>query len=70
MVFAIQQPFKDKLENLQKQHIILSLGVDQTSEKYKNLVLIAEPIEKRRLCLNQVSLHQVFITPVYSSLTH
>ena len=43
MVYVLQKQFKDELDWLQKQQIIVHLGEDDTSEWCKSFVLVSKP---------------------------
>ena len=57
--YALQKPFEEELEQLQKQDIITPLGMGETVEWCKNSVLVPKPNGKVRLCLNPARLDQV-----------
>ena len=70
MAYALQQTFKDDLDELQKQQIIVSLAVDKTPEWCNTFVLMPKPNRKVRLWLEPTRLNQALIMPVYSSASN
>ena len=69
MAYALQKPFKEELECLQKMDIITSLGVDESAEWCNSFVLVTKANGKVRLCLDLVRLHQVLIGPIHRGPT-
>ena len=69
VAYALQKPFKDELEWLQKLDISTSLGVDETAEWCNSFVLVPKANGKVRLCLDQVRLNQALIRPVHRGPT-
>ena len=61
VAYALQKPFKDKLDWLQKLDIITPLGIDKTVEWCNSFVLVPKANGKARLCLNPVRLNQALI---------
>ena len=51
VAYALQKPFKEELECLQKIDIIIQLGVDETGEWCNSFVLVPKANSKVRLCL-------------------
>ena len=65
VAYALQKPFKDELDWLQKLDMITPLGVDRTVEWCNSLVLVPKAKHKVRLCLDPVWLNQALIRPVH-----
>ena len=63
MAYALQKPFEEELERLQKQDIIVPLGVDKTSEWCNSFDLVPKANGKVRLCLDPAQLNQALIRP-------
>ena len=64
VAYILQEPLMEELDRLQKQLIIVSLGVDQTSEWCNSLDLVPKVNGKAWLCLDQARLNKVLIRPV------
>ena len=56
VVYALEEPFKDELDWLQKLYIITQLGVDETAEWCNSLCVSTQSNGKVRLCLDPVRL--------------
>ena len=69
VAYALQKPFKEELECLQKMDIIIPLGVDELAEWCNSFVLVPKANGKVRLCLDPVRLHQVLIRPIHRGPT-
>ena len=67
VAYALQKPFKDELDWLQKLDIIIPLWVDETLEWCNSFVLVPKTNGKVRLCLDPVRLNQALIRPVQRS---
>ena len=52
VAYALQKPFKEELECLQKMDIITPLGVDEMAEWCNRFVLVPKANGKVRLCLD------------------
>ena len=65
VAYALQKPFKDELDWLQKLDIMTSLGVDKTAEWCNSFELVPKANSKVRLCLDPVRLNQALIRPVH-----
>ena len=65
MVYALQKPFWEELEMLQKQDRTSPLGVDKISEWCNSFELVPKANGKVRLCLDQACLNQVLIRPIH-----
>ena len=65
VAYALQKPFKEELECLQKMDIITPLGVDETSEWCNSFVMVPKANSKVRLCLDPVQLNQALIRLVH-----
>ena len=65
VAYALQKPFKEELEHLQKMDIITPLGVDETSEWCNGFVLVPKANGKVRLCLDPAQFNQVLIRLVH-----
>ena len=66
---VLQKPLKEDLEWLQKQQIIVPLGVDEKSEGHNSFVLVPKANGKFRLCLDPVQLNKVLIRPIHRGPT-
>ena len=60
---------KEELERLQKQQIIVPLGMDETSEWCNSFVLISKVNCKERLCLDAARLNEALIRSVHRGPT-
>ena len=69
VAYALQKPFKDELEWLQKLDIITALGIDGTVERCNSFVLVPTANGKVRLCLDPGRLNQALIRPVHRGPT-
>ena len=69
VVYALQKPFKEELECMQKMDIITPLGVDEMVEWCNSFVLIPKANGKVRLCLYPPQLNQALIRPIHRALT-
>ena len=69
MLYALQKPFKEELEKLQRQDTIVPLGVDEKAEWCNSFVLVPKANGKVRLCLDPTTLNQVLIRPVHRGST-
>ena len=69
VAYALQNPFKDELDWLQKLDIITPLGVEKTAEWCSSFVLVPKANGKVRLYLDPVRLNQVLIRPVHRGPT-
>ena len=69
VAYALQKPFKDELEWLQKLVIITPLGIGKTAEWCNSFVLVPKANGKVRLCLDPARLNQVLIRPVHRGPT-
>ena len=69
MIYALQQPFKDEIDLLQKQQIIVSQDVDETLEWCKGFVLVPKSDEKVILYLDPTNLNHALIRPVHRDHT-
>ena len=65
VAYALQKPFKDELDWLQKLDIIAPLGIDRTAECCNSFVLVPKANGRGRLCLDPVRLNQALIRPVH-----
>ena len=65
VVYALQIPFKEELEHLQRMDIITPLGVDETAEWCNSFVLVPKANGKVRLCLDLAQLNQALIRPIH-----
>ena len=57
VVYALQNPFKEGLDQLQKMDIITPLGVDEMVEWCNSFVLVPKANGKVRLCLDPALLN-------------
>ena len=62
--WCIQQPFEEESKRLQKQNIIVPLGVDETMEWCNSFVLVPKANGRVKLCLDPAWLNQALIRPV------
>ena len=62
-------PLKEELERLQKQQIIVPLGVDETSEWSNSIVLVLKANDKVWLCLEPAKLNKALFWPVHKGPT-
>ena len=69
VAYALQKPFKDELDQLQRMDIITPLGVDEMAEWCNSFVLVPKANGKVRLCLNAAQLNQAFIRPIHRDPT-
>ena len=69
MAYALQKPFKDELEQLQKMAIITPLRIDETVEWCHSFVLVPKANDKARLCLDLARLNQALIRPIHRGPT-
>ena len=69
VAYALQKPFKDELDWLQKLDIITPLGVDETVEWCNSFVLVSKANGKVRSCLVPVRLNQALFRPVHRGPT-
>ena len=69
VAYALQEPFKEELRQLQEMDIITPLGVDKTSKWCNSFVLVPKANGKVRLCLDPAWLNQALIRPVHRALT-
>ena len=67
MAYALQKPFKDELDRLQKLQIIILLGVDKAWRVCNSFVLVPKPNGKVILCLTQARLNHALIIPLQKS---
>ena len=65
VAYALQKPFKDELDWLQKFDIITPLGVDKTAEWCNSFLLVPKANGNVRLCLDPVRLSQALIRHVH-----
>ena len=65
MAYALQKPFQEELERLQKQNIIAPLGVGETPEWCNSFVLLPKGNGKVRLYLDLACLNQALIRPIH-----
>ena len=69
VAYALQKPFEEELEQLQKQEIIAPLGIDETAEWCNSFVLVLKASRKVRLCLDPARLNQALIRPMHRGPT-
>ena len=69
VVYALQKPFKEELEHLQRMGIITPLGVDELAEWCNSFVLVLKANGKVRLCLDLARLNQALIRPIHRGPT-
>ena len=68
VAYALQEPFKEELRQLQQMDIIMPVG-DETLEWCNSFVLVPKANGKVRLCLDPVWLNQALIRPVHMGPT-
>ena len=68
-MYALQKPFKEELECLQKMDIITPIGVDEMVEWCNSFVLVPKANGKVRLCLDLARLNQALIRPMHRGPT-
>ena len=69
VVFVLQEPLKEELERLQKQQIIVPLGMDETLEWCNIFVLVPNVNGRLELCLDLARLNKALISPVHRDCT-
>ena len=69
VAYALQEPFKEELHRLQKQWIIVPLGVDETLEWCNSFVIVLKANNKLWLCLDPARLNKTLIRSVHRVLT-
>ena len=69
MAYALQKPFKEELEHLQKMDTITPLGVDEIAEWCNSFVLVPKANGKVRLCLDPARLNQALISSIHRGPT-
>ena len=69
VVYALQKPFKEEQEHLQKMDIITPLGVGEMAEWCNSFVLVPKANGKVRLCLDPAQLNQALIRPIHRGPT-
>ena len=69
VAYALQKPFKDELDWLQKLDIITPLGIEETVEWCNSFVLVPKANGKVRLCLDPVRLNLALIRPIHTGPT-
>ena len=52
VAYVLQKPLKEELEWLQKQQVIVPLGVDEMSEWCNSFIIVSKTNGKVRLCLD------------------
>ena len=65
IAYAPQWPFKEELEHLQQQDIIMPIGIDETAEWYNNFALVPKLNRKVRLYLDPARLNPTLKRPVH-----
>ena len=68
VTYALQKPFNEELELLQKMDIITTLGVGEMAEWCNSFVLVPKVNGKVRLCLDPARLNQALIRPIHRVL--
>ena len=69
VVYALQKPFKEELEPLQKMDIITPLEVDETAQWCNSFVLVPKANGKVSSCLDPARLYQALIRPIHRDPT-
>ena len=69
VAYALQKPFKEELECLQRMDLITPLGVEELAEWCNTFGLVPKANGKVRLCLDLVRLNQVLIRPIHRGPT-
>ena len=70
ITYTLQQLFKEGLGWLQKQKIVVPLGVDKISNWCNSFVLVPKPNGHMRQCLSLARLNQALNRPVHRGLTY
>ena len=65
VAYALQKPFKEELDWLQKMDIISPLGVNEIAKWCNSFMLAPKVNGKVRLCLDLVRLNQALIRPIH-----
>ena len=60
-MYALQKPLKEELERLQKQQVVLPLGIDEALEWSKSFVLVVKVNGKGQLCMDLARLDKALI---------
>ena len=63
--YALQEPLKEELWRIQRQQIIVPLGVDMTSKWCNSFMLVPKANSKVRLCTDPPRLKEMLIRPVH-----
>ena len=69
VAYALQNPFKEELEQLQEMDIIAPLGVDETGEWCNSFVLVPKAKGKVWLYLDPTQPNQALIRPIHRGPT-
>ena len=69
VAYALQKPFKDELDQIQKLDIITPPGIYETAEWCNSFVLVPKANGKVGLYLDPARLNQALIRPVHRGLT-
>ena len=66
LTYMLQQLFKEELEHIQKQQIIIALEIDETLEWHNSFILVPKLSGKVQLCLDPVRPNEALFRPVHS----
>ena len=69
VAYALQKPFQEELDHLQKLDIITPLGVDEIVKSCNSFMLVPKTNGKVRLCLDPLRLNQALVRPVHRGPT-
>ena len=69
VVYSLQESLREELEWLQKQLIIVPLGIDDISEWCNSFILVPKVNGKAWLCLDQARLNKALIRPMHRGPT-
>ena len=67
VVYVQQEHFSKKLDKLQRQQIIIPIGMDKTAKWYNSFVIVSTPNGIVWLSLDPVRLNQPLIRPMHRS---
>ena len=65
VAYTLQEPIKDELDRLQKQEIIVTLNMNETSKWCNSFALVPKANGKVWLCMDPARLNKVLIRLAY-----